>query len=50
MNHLKKTFLLLAWLVALSLQAGPKTYFKTETGALVKGEVMYADEVFYYYQ
>jgi hypothetical protein len=33
---------------AVSLQAGPKGYFRTEKGALIKGEVMYVDDAFYY--
>ena len=38
------------WATSLSLQAGPKGYFRTEKGALIKGEVLYADDTFYYYQ
>ena len=45
-----QTFLLMIWSVSLSLQAGPKGYFRTEKGALIRGEVLYADDVFYYYQ
>lgn len=38
------------WYVSLSLQAGPIGYFCTEKGALIRGEVLYADDAFYYYQ
>lgn len=47
---LKNIFLLAVWAITLSVQAGPKGYFRTEKGALVKGEVLYADDNFYYYR
>lgn len=47
---LKHIFLLAVWAITLSLQAGPKGYFRTEKGALIRGEVLYADNNFYYYR
>lgn len=45
-----KIFIFIIWIVAVTAEAGPKGYFRTEKGALIKGEVVYVDEVFYYYR
>lgn len=47
---LKTVFLLIIGSIALDLQAGPKGYFRSEKGALIHGEVLYADDNFYYYR
>ncbi|MFT5351222.1 MAG: hypothetical protein ACJAUA_001268 [Zhongshania aliphaticivorans] len=50
LEMLKKIILIIVWTSAFSLDAGPIGYFRTEKGARIKGEVMYADDVFYYYR
>ena len=49
MNKLRISIFVI-WMAIFASGAGPKGYFSTEKGALIKGEVLYADDTFYYYR
>ncbi len=46
----KNIFFLTVSTIVFTVHANPKGYFRTEKGALVRGEVLYADNAFYYYR